>query len=87
MAKKQIRLVSWNVNGLRAVWKKDFLKSVQALDADVLALQETKLQDPQLTDAMRNIEGYVSNFAFASTKKGYSGVASYSRHGKELDLA
>jgi exodeoxyribonuclease-3 len=79
MAKKQIRLVSWNVNGLRAVMKKDFLTSVQALDADVLALQETKLQEGQLTDAMRDIKGYAPHFAFASTKKGYSGVAAYSR--------
>jgi exodeoxyribonuclease-3 len=79
MVKKTIKLVSWNVNGLRAVWKKDFLKSVQALDADVLALQETKLQDEQLTDAMRDIDGYAPHFSFASTKKGYSGVATYSR--------
>jgi exodeoxyribonuclease-3 len=79
MAKKQIKLVSWNVNGLRAVMKKDFLTSVRALDADVLALQETKLQEGQLTDAMRDIKGYRPYFAFASTKKGYSGVAAYSR--------
>ena len=78
--KKQIKLVSWNVNGLRAVMKKDFLTSVQALDADVLALQETKLQEAQLTEEMRCIEGYASHFAFASVKKGYSGVAVYSRH-------
>lgn len=79
MAKKQIKLVSWNVNGLRAVWKKDFLGAVQTLDADLLVLQETKLQDEQLTDAMRNIDGYASYFDFASTKKGYSGVAGYAR--------
>lgn len=77
--KKQIKLISWNVNGFRAVMKKDFLTSVQALDADVLALQETKLQEGQLTDAMRDIKGYAPYFAFASTKKGYSGVAAYSR--------
>lgn len=79
MARKEIKLVSWNVNGLRAVWKKDFIKSVEALDADVLALQETKLQEDQLSDDMRNIDGYASHFAFASTKKGYSGVVSYTR--------
>jgi exodeoxyribonuclease-3 len=55
------------------------LTSVQALDADVLALQETKLQEAQLTDAMRDIKGYTPYFAFASTKKGYSGVAAYCR--------
>jgi exodeoxyribonuclease III len=79
MSQSQIKLVSWNVNGLRAVWKKDFLQSVQALNADVLVLQETKVQEDQLTDAMRHISGYTSHFAFATTKKGYSGVAGYTR--------
>ena len=79
MTQKQIKLVSWNVNGYRAVMKKDFLKSVETLDADVLVLQETKLQEEQLTDEMRHIPGYESYFAFASTKKGYSGVAAYTR--------
>jgi exodeoxyribonuclease-3 len=79
MAKKQIKLVSWNVNGYRAVMNKDFLQSVQTLDADVLVLQETKLQEDQLTDEMRHIAGYESHFAFATTKKGYSGVAAYTR--------
>ncbi len=79
MAKKRIKLISWNVNGLRAVMKKDFLKSVRTLDADILGLQETKLQDEQLTDEMRNIPGYKAHFAFSTLKKGYSGVATYSR--------
>jgi exodeoxyribonuclease-3 len=79
MPRKQIKLVSWNVNGYRAVMQKDFLKSAAALDADVLALQETKLQEEQLTDEMRHIAGYDSHFAFATTKKGYSGVAAYTR--------
>ncbi len=79
MAKKRIKLVSWNVNGLRAVMKKEFLNSVGVLDADVLGLQETKLQDEQLTDEMRSIPGYASHFAFSTIKKGYSGVATYSR--------
>ncbi len=79
MAKKQIKLFSWNVNGLRAVMKKDFLASVQSLDADVLAIQETKLQQDQLTDAMRDIQGYEAHFAFATVKKGYSGVGTYTR--------
>lgn len=43
MAKKRIRLFSWNVNGLRAVMKKDFFKSVAILDVDVLAFQEEQL--------------------------------------------
>jgi exodeoxyribonuclease-3 len=79
MTQSEITLVSWNVNGLRAAWKKGFLESVQALDADVLGLQETKLQEDQLTDAMRTIPGYAAHFAFAE-RKGYSGTAMYTRH-------
>ena len=78
MTQSEITLVSWNVNGLRAAWKKGFLESVQALDADVLGLQETKLQEDQLTDAMRTIPGYAAHFAFAE-RKGYSGTAMYTR--------
>jgi len=77
--KQQIKLVSWNVNGLRAAMKKEFLTSVDKLDADVLAIQETKLQEPQVTESMRSLPGYQSFFAHAAAKKGYSGVATYSR--------
>ena len=52
MAKKRIKLISWNVNGLRAVMKKGFPETFKTLDADVLALQETKLQEHQRTDDM-----------------------------------
>ena len=74
-----IKLVSWNVNGYRAVMKKDFLKSIDSLDADIIGLQETKLQEDQLTRAMKNIDGYEASFSFSTLKKGYSGVAAYSR--------
>ncbi|THB81848.1 MAG: exodeoxyribonuclease III [Desulfobacteraceae bacterium] len=76
---QQIKLVSWNVNGLRAVVKKDFEKSIQTLDPDILMLQETKLQEGQRTSEMINFMDYESHWAYASTKKGYSGVASYTR--------
>lgn len=79
MSKQKIKLVSWNVNGIRAAMKKDFLATVGKLDADVLAIQETKLQGPQVTEAMSALSGYQSYFAHASSKKGYSGVATYSR--------
>ena len=45
MSKQTIKLVSWNVNGYRAVMKKDFLDSVRRLDADIVGLQETKIQE------------------------------------------
>jgi len=77
--KKKIKLISWNVNGLRAAVKKDFFNSFQQLDADIFALQETKLQEPQLTTAMKGIEGYGDHWSHASVKKGYSGLGTYAR--------
>lgn len=77
--KKQLKIISWNVNGLRAVIKKDFLKTVQDLDSDILLLQETKLQENQRTDEMIDLKPYKSFWAYSTIKKGYSGVAAYSR--------
>lgn len=79
MTPHSLRLVSWNVNGLRAIMKKGFPESLDKLDADIVALQETKLQDPQLTDTMRRVKDYEAYFSHASVKKGYSGVATYTR--------
>ena len=76
---KRIKLVSWNVNGLRAAVKKDFLESFKKLDADVIGLQETKLQADQRTAEMLNLDGYESHWSYASVKKGYSGTAVYAR--------
>jgi exodeoxyribonuclease-3 len=79
MAGTTLKLVSWNVNGLRAIMKKDFLSSVGTLDADVFAVQETKLQEHQLTAEMTDIPGYRSFWSHAAVKKGYSGVGVYTR--------
>jgi exodeoxyribonuclease-3 len=79
LAKKQIKLVSWNVNGLRAVVKKDFFESFKALDADVFCIQETKLQEHQLADEVRNISGYESFWSYSTVKKGYSGVGAWTK--------
>ncbi len=79
MPGKTIKLASWNVNGLRAVVKKDFFNSLEKLDADIVGIQETKLQEHQLTDEMKDIDGYRSYFTHCSKKKGYSGVGVYSR--------
>jgi len=81
MAKKikKISLISWNVNGLRAAIKKKFFDTFKQLNADILALQETKLQEPQLTDEMKHIAGYASHWSCATVKKGYSGVGTYMR--------
>ena len=77
--KKTLKLISWNVNGLRAAMKKDFLGSFQNLDADVVAIQETKLQQAQMGEDMRRIPAYESYWSHCEGKKGYSGVGTYSR--------
>jgi exodeoxyribonuclease-3 len=79
MAAKQIKIISWNVNGLRAVMQKNFPAIVKDLDADILVLQETKLQEGQRTDDMIGIAPYESFWSYSTVKKGYSGVAAYSR--------
>ena len=66
-----MRLMSWNVNGLRAALKKDFRESFDLLDADVFALQETKLQPGQVD---LELPGYCQFWSYAQ-KKGYSGTA------------
>lgn len=76
---QKLRLVSWNVNGLRAVWKKDFLSSVEKLDADILMLQETKLQEDQRDAAMMELAAYPHHIWSYAEKKGYSGVTAYSK--------
>ncbi|MFO7749821.1 MAG: exodeoxyribonuclease III [Desulfobacteraceae bacterium] len=78
-SKKPLTLISWNVNGLRAVMKKNFTSVVSELAPDILLLQETKLQQDQRTETMIHMDGYDSFWAYASVKKGYSGVAAYSK--------
>ncbi|WP_461207454.1 exodeoxyribonuclease III [Clostridium sp. DL1XJH146] len=73
-----MKIYSWNVNGLRAIEKKDFFGWVNEEKPDVLCIQETKIQEHQLTDSHKDVEGYHSYFSFAE-KKGYSGVAVYSK--------
>ena len=70
-----IRLVSWNVNGLRACRDKGFMDIFRACDADFFCLQETKLQEGQID---LPLEGYHAFWNYAE-KKGYSGTAIFSR--------
>ena len=74
-----MRIISFNANGLRSAATKGFFEWFQSQHADVLCLQETKAQESQLTDAVFRPSGYRTWFKDASTKKGYSGVAIYSR--------
>jgi exodeoxyribonuclease-3 len=76
----EIKLASWNVNGLRAVLKKGFKYSINEINADILGLQETKLQKEQIEDEMVNPHHYEHEvWSHSTIKKGYSGVVSYSR--------
>lgn len=70
-----MKFVSWNVNGLRACLKKDFMQSFAALDADAFCLQETKMQSGQ---AELELPGY-QEFWNSAEKKGYSGTAIFTR--------
>lgn len=76
---EQIKLVSWNVNGLRAVIKKGFFKILKESGADIFAIQETKIQEKQLTDEMKSADGYRSYWSCSTVKKGYSGVGVYTK--------
>lgn len=79
MKRTTLKLMSWNVNGLRAVMGKGFSGLLKDMDADILAIQETKLQADQRTEEMLKMAGYESYWSYASTKKGYSGVAVFTR--------
>ena len=71
-----MKLISWNVNGLRACESKGFSDVFRQLDADFFCLQETKMQEGQLDIAF---DGYQSYWNYAD-KKGYSGTAIFTRH-------
>lgn len=74
-----MKLISWNVNGLRAVVRKErFLPLFQG-KPDIICLQEVKAEAEQLPEDVRNIPGYHSYFTHSKGRKGYSGVAVYSR--------
>ena len=73
-----IKIISWNVNGIRAVLKKGFLEWIQGESPDILCLQETKASPEQIPDELRNIYAYHS-FWCGGERKGYSGVTTYSK--------
>lgn len=76
---KTLNLVSWNVNGLRAVAKKGFLDWFRSEDADIVCLQETKAAPEQLPEELIAIPGYQAFFSASKVKKGYSGVVTYTK--------
>jgi exodeoxyribonuclease-3 len=70
-----MKLISWNVNGLRACMEKGFMDSFKELNADIFCLQETKLQEGQID---LDLQGYHDYWNYAE-KKGYSGTAVFSK--------
>lgn len=73
-----MRLVSWNVNGIRAVMKKEFPASLKGMKTDVLCLQETKAQDDQVLEALEGVDGY-HIYTNSAVKKGYAGTVILSK--------
>ncbi|MFW8591123.1 exodeoxyribonuclease III [Glaciecola sp. 2405UD65-10] len=73
-----MRVVSWNVNGIRAVLKKEFAHSFETMAADIMCFQETKAQCDQVAEAIGNIEGF-HLVSHSAVKKGYSGTAILSK--------
>ena len=71
-----MKLISWNVNGLRAATKKGFYDFFDSIDADIFCIQETKMQESQLEDKMRKLGKY--QYWNSAVKKGYSGTAVFS---------
>lgn len=78
--KKQfMKIISWNVNGIRAVAKKDFFKDLEKMSPEILCLQETKAQDDQVAEVLAHIDHY-EVFSNSAVKKGYSGTAILSKN-------
>jgi exodeoxyribonuclease-3 len=74
-----MKIVSWNVNGLRAVGRNGYWEGFLSGDADIFGLQETKASPEQLPDDIREVTGYRSFFSTHESRKGYSGVALYGK--------
>jgi len=73
-----MKIISWNVNGIRAVAKKDFFKDLEGLDPDIFCLQETKAQDDQVAEVLAASDKY-EVYSNSAEKKGYSGTAILTR--------
>ncbi len=69
-----MKLVSWNLNGIRAVEKKGLIDIIEHMNPDIIGFQETKAQDDQVSTALNNLTGY-HIYSSSATKKGYSGTA------------
>ena len=73
-----MKIISWNVNGIRAVAKKNFFNDLESMDPDILCLQETKAQDDQVAEVLAPVNHY-EVYSSSAVKKGYSGTAILSK--------
>ena len=74
-----MNIYSWNVNGIRSALKKGFEEWFASTAPDILCIQEVRAEEDQVPDTLRNPEGYFTYWNACKRKKGYSGVAVYSR--------
>ncbi len=75
----KIKLVNWNVNGIRSIIKKDFVKDIQNMDPDILCLQETKAGSEDVKSVCELLPGYKAYINSSKARKGYSGTAILSK--------
>jgi exodeoxyribonuclease-3 len=73
-SKETMKLISWNVNGIRAIAKKSFFSDIDLLAPDIICLQETKAQDQQVAETLQQVKGY-QLFSNSAVRPGYSGTA------------
>ncbi len=76
--KNPLKIISWNINGIRAITKKDFVEDISKMEPDILCLQETKGQDEEVKEALSALAHYYQYYNSAE-RKGYSGVALLSK--------
>ena len=74
-----MQITSWNVNGIRAIMKKDFTGNIQSINPDILCLQETKAQVNEVQEALKDFADTYEIFVNSAEKKGYSGTALLSK--------
>lgn len=74
-----MKLITWNVNGIRGMHTKGIVKQVFDMNADVFCFQETKSEFDQLPDDLKNVPGYHAYYSHSRHRKGYSGTAIYSK--------
>ena len=73
------KIISWNVNGIRAIIKKDFLNDIKEINPDIICLQETKAGEEDALKALEVMEGYHLHVNSSKARKGYSGTAILSK--------